>query len=208
MACRVAADRKVNVLLESACRHDGDAEELVSVFVGAGYVVDVVVLGVPAALSRLGLVVRYLEYVGDGDGGGTGRRLTPGRVHEESFDGVLKVARALDGGGLEGVAGVLVVRRNGILGEVGVGGVEGAVVRERGRPLAREEFDAAMRDLRACEASREARVVELLPEIQSLLEELGVGDGHVDGMGRLEIGTAAGEGERRKGAILFLDNQE
>ncbi|KAK4043243.1 zeta toxin domain-containing protein, partial [Parachaetomium inaequale] len=78
-----------NILIETACRREGDFERLAETFLGQGYVVRVVVLGVPAALSRLGVMVRYWMRLPEaGPARGLPVRLTPRGVHDGSFGGV------------------------------------------------------------------------------------------------------------------------
>ncbi|TQN68129.1 Toxin PezT [Colletotrichum shisoi] len=61
MAAAEAIARKLDVLLESACRHPDDFRELAGMFGEAGYRVEVVIMAVPAALSRLGILHRFYE---------------------------------------------------------------------------------------------------------------------------------------------------
>lgn len=115
LSCRMAATHRIPVLLESACRHPDDFCQLASIFHSAGYLVLVATLAVPYPLSRLGILVRYYRDLPEGKVGGLPLRLTPVKVHDDSFGGLEEAARFVDGVGKENgaVDGVVVVRRTG-----------------------------------------------------------------------------------------------
>ncbi|KAI0887491.1 zeta toxin-domain-containing protein [Annulohypoxylon maeteangense] len=182
-AATVAATRRSDVLLESATRHPDDFAALAQLFHGHGYRVEVVVLAVPAALSRLGILRRYYEGLPEaGPGWGLPVRLTPRGVHDEAYKGVVEAAGFVDGdGGEGGVDQVLVLRRGNVVAYVDecVDGVwrrgEGVVQvlrRERERPLTETERVGARESL--CRL-REMDVPGLegqLLEIEELLKPL------------------------------------
>ncbi|KAK4151758.1 zeta toxin-domain-containing protein [Chaetomidium leptoderma] len=134
---------RVDVLLETACRSRSDFNKLVStVFVREGYAVRVVVLAVPAVLSRLGILVRYWRRLPEAGSRGLPVRLTPRVVHDESFAGLGGAVGLVDsfisgsasssssgasssgGGGAYGSEGMAA-------DEIGEGGVERVVVLRR-----------------------------------------------------------------------------
>ncbi|KAK4123925.1 hypothetical protein N657DRAFT_433983 [Parathielavia appendiculata] len=81
------------VLVETACRRPSDFQRIVKAFATEGYDVRVVVLAVPPALSRLGILVRYWRRLPEAGSQRHGLpvRLTPRVVHDESWEG-LRVA--------------------------------------------------------------------------------------------------------------------
>lgn len=96
--------RKLDVLLESACRHPEDFTALVTAFGVAGYHVCVVLMAVPECLSLLGVVARYYLRKGEGplqESGGSKLplRLTPRRVHDETFEGLRAAVKFVDHAG-------------------------------------------------------------------------------------------------------------
>ncbi|KAB5570749.1 zeta toxin domain-containing protein, partial [Coniochaeta sp. 2T2.1] len=113
MACEYAAERKLDVLVESACRHPDDFCTLAALFHEKGYGVAVAILAVPEALSRLGILVRFHMDLPEAKSGRLPLRLTPRKVHDDSYKGLEEAARFVDEGGA--VDGVVVVRRgNGV----------------------------------------------------------------------------------------------
>jgi UDP-N-acetylglucosamine kinase len=89
-----AITRRLDVLLESAMQAEAEFEDIASRFAAAEYRVEVALMAVPRALSRLGILARYLEEVTD-----TGRgRLVAPEIHDRCYDGVLRGARAVDTG--------------------------------------------------------------------------------------------------------------
>ncbi|GAB0133566.1 hypothetical protein EsDP_00001973 [Epichloe bromicola] len=166
MAAREVTGRGIDVLLESACRHPEDFEDLVRIFGSGGYRVEVVLLAVPAPLSRLGILVRYYEKLPEGQSRNLPVRLTPEMVHDDSYRGLLDAARFLDGSALADQ--VLVVRRGNLVaygvvkggGEgtgMGMGGIAEALTRERERPLTRDEVKTAMNDIQRLGTHEDAR---------------------------------------------------
>ncbi|KAL3953672.1 hypothetical protein ACCO45_011628, partial [Purpureocillium lilacinum] len=89
MAAREVARRRLDVLLESACRHPDDFTQLAALFRDndAAYRVEVVVLAVPAPLSRLGILMRFYEKLPEGQSRNLPVRLTPRKVHDDSYAG-------------------------------------------------------------------------------------------------------------------------
>ncbi|KLU89018.1 zeta toxin family protein [Magnaporthiopsis poae ATCC 64411] len=63
MACALAASRGADCIVESACRHPADFQDLVRLFTSSPvrYAVRVAVLAVPEALSRLGILAELAE---------------------------------------------------------------------------------------------------------------------------------------------------
>lgn len=103
------------IVVEAAARRPADFQALVRVFAKAGYDVRVVVLAVPAALSRLGIAVRFWKPQAtgkehehkerdqeEGKSRGMPLRFTPRAVHDASFDGVEAVVKWLDAGDSDG----------------------------------------------------------------------------------------------------------
>jgi hypothetical protein len=84
--------RRVNTVIETTMRDPGDFVEPADLFRGAGYRVEVAILAVPAALSRLGIVARYHQQV---QAAGHGR-LTERTNHDACYAGVVRTAEHLD----------------------------------------------------------------------------------------------------------------
>lgn len=168
MACAHVVSRRMDVLVESACRYPRDFCELVEIFEGGGYAVRVAVLAVPEGLSRLGILRRFYGGLEEGRG-----RLTPRGVHDESYRGLGEAVGWLDGRGGEGV---VVVRRGNLLAWRG-GGAAGALEVERGRALTREEREVAERDVEELRRLGDPGVDEQLEEIKGLLDGLGSVEG-------------------------------
>lgn len=174
MAVDEAVARRADVLLETACRHPTDFTSLAEALAAGGYRVEVVVLAVPEGLSRLGIMARYYQRLPEAGSRGLQARLTPRRIHDDSYVGLLASARWLDAGGVDQV---LVVRRGNLVvfGSERVGGrMEGSVVEavsgERRRPLSEEEARFAREDMRRLEGV-EAAVADL-EEVKMLLAPL------------------------------------
>ncbi|KAI1213074.1 zeta toxin-domain-containing protein [Annulohypoxylon truncatum] len=192
MAATLAADSRADVLLESAARHPDDFAALARLYRGRGYRVEVVVLAVPAALSRLGVLARYHEGLPEaGPAGGLPVRLTPRGVHDESYKGVLEAAAFVDGEGGNGggdgdgdgyvVDQVVVVRRDNVVAyaderEDGVWrwgpGVARAVRAERERPLTAVERIGARESMRRLRGLNVPGLESQLEEIEELLKPL------------------------------------
>ncbi|WQF75455.1 Putative Zeta toxin domain, P-loop containing nucleoside triphosphate hydrolase [Colletotrichum destructivum] len=174
MAAAEAIARKLDVLLESACRHPDDFRELAGMFGKAGYRVEVVIMAVPAALSRLGILHRFYERLPEAGSGGLPIRLTPVKVHDDSYRGLMSVAEWIDG--VNYVDRILVVRRGNMVAFADERGRDGklqgtvaeAVRIERDRPLTKEERESALADLEKL-AARDAKLAE---QVMGLLEPL------------------------------------
>lgn len=179
-----AARRRVDVLVESACRHPDDFASLVAIFCRAGYRVEVAVLAVPAGLSRLGILTRFYERLPESRSRNLPVRLTPAQVHDASYEGLLAAAEFLDKSAMADV--VVVVRRGNLVAACsqkkrrgddeastengGGGGVFAAVQRERARPLTAQETKIAMDDIKRLSTIDEA--APQLDVVTSLLEPL------------------------------------
>ena len=183
MACREAISRRVDVLLESACRHPSDFIDFARAFHEGGYRVEVAVLAVPEGLSRLGILTRYYRRLPEAGSRGLPVRLTPRKIHDDSYAGLVAVAEWIHDE--EGVDQVVVVRRGNLVafgaervhGKLD-GSVAEAVERERRRPLGEEERRSAEEDLRFLEGV-EAAAADLA-EVKGLLEPVLVADGSED----------------------------
>lgn len=179
MACEYAADHKLDVLVESACRHPDDFAGLVRVFRERGYRVCVAIMAVPKPLSRLGILVRFHRDLPEARSGKLPLRLTPKKVHDDSYLGLVEATRFVAEQGC--VDEVVVVRRgNGVVyhdWRTGDGRYEGlveAVERERRRPLTEDEMEGARRDLEWLEGMTglKSEVVEDVAEIGTMIGEL------------------------------------
>ncbi|KAF4491429.1 hypothetical protein CGGC5_v001589 [Colletotrichum fructicola Nara gc5] len=167
MAAAEAISRKLDVLLESACRHPDDFRDLARMFGEAGYRVEVVVMAVPAALSRLGILHRFYERLPEAGSGNLPIRLTPVKIHDDSYAGLMSVAEWIDE--VDYIDRVLVVRRGNLVAcsddnnETGKlsGKVAEALRRERERPLTAEERKVAVADLEKLEARDGKLAVEV-----------------------------------------------
>jgi hypothetical protein len=184
MAVAAAAERRLDLLLESACRHPDDFTQLAKTLADAGYRLLVIILAVPAALSRLGLLARFHHATPEEARlaelpGRLPLRLTPAKVHDDSYAGLLDVARWLDSSGV--AERILIVRRGNLaayLHETGrevslgnrKGGAMDALLVERQRPLTADESAVAQTDLEALSAVHGAE--EQLIEVRQLLEPL------------------------------------
>ncbi|KAI1467123.1 zeta toxin-domain-containing protein [Daldinia caldariorum] len=181
-----AASRRADVLVESAARHPGDFADLARLFHASGYRVEVAVLAVPAALSRLGILARFYEKLPEaGPRGGLPLRLTPRKVHDESYAGVLEAAAFVDSSGA--VDQVVVVRRDSLVAYANeriknVGGYGNgwrqvprtaeAVRTERERPLTASERTAAELSLQRLRKMNVPGLESQLIEIERMLEPL------------------------------------
>lgn len=88
LASRWAIQRKIDVLLESACRHPEDFASLISAFHTAGYRVLVALMAVPECLSLLATMVRYYKRLPEAQSANIPLRVTPRKVHYETYVGV------------------------------------------------------------------------------------------------------------------------
>lgn len=85
-------EQRYDVIMESAMTKPADFLEPVQRYRDAGYRIEVVVLAVPEALSRLGVLARYHAEVA-----ATGRgRVIDGQVHDETYRGVLDSVGQID----------------------------------------------------------------------------------------------------------------
>lgn len=177
MAVRAACERRVDVLIESACRQPEDFIGLVEILREAGYEISVVVLAVPYALSRLGILVRYFEKLPESGSRGLGVRLTPTKVHDDSHKGLFEAAEWLDR--KENLVNrCIVVRRGNLVAFVAQrdaeasinGSIAEALRRERERPLTDTERVIARDGLERLAKLPEAE--EASAEVKVLLEPL------------------------------------
>ncbi|MET7423400.1 zeta toxin family protein [Dactylosporangium sp. NPDC005555] len=88
----VAGQPRVDTVIETTMRDPGDFAEPARMFRAAGYRVEAVIMAVPEAQSRLGIVDRYQSQVEQAGHG----RLTARDNHDASYRGVLEAARAID----------------------------------------------------------------------------------------------------------------
>ncbi|KAK8049173.1 hypothetical protein PG994_010903 [Apiospora phragmitis] len=189
MAARHAVALRLDVLLESACRHPDDFAHLVQTFRGGGYRVEVALLAVPAGLSRLGILTRFYRRPPRRQGSSLLARLTPKKVHDDSYEGLLRAAEFVDES--SAVDQVVVLRRDNLVvfanekeeGENGRGktwrhpgtGAADALRRERRRPLLEGERMAAVEDLarlRRVENGSGSDFLAQLADVEALLEAL------------------------------------
>jgi hypothetical protein len=154
----------------------------------AGYHVEVIVMAVPAGLSRLGVLHRFHERLPEAGSGKLPIRLTPVKIHDDSYNGLMSVAEWIDE--VDFFDRVLVVRRGNMVafseervsGGSSQGKVAEALLKERERPLTTEEREFAVRDLEKLEA----RDANLAAEIKALFEPL-FRDQRVDGYPELRL---------------------
>ena len=171
LAAREAVRRKLDVMLESACRHPEDFIQLVRIFSEGGYRVEVVVMAVPEALSRLGILVRFYDKLPAAQSRDLPLRLTPVKVHDDSYAGLLGAATFLDDHP-DMANQVTVVRRGDLAayGTDGGGGIADALRKERKRPLTDDEMKAALDDMQNISTHDDA--AEQLKEVRALLKPL------------------------------------
>ncbi|OAQ68090.1 zeta toxin family protein [Pochonia chlamydosporia 170] len=208
MASEEVVRRKLDVLLESACRHPDDFVQLARIFSEAGYRVEVVLLAVPAALSRLGILVRFYEKLPEGQSRNLPVRLTPAKVHDDSYAGLVDAARFLDESAVADQ--VLVVRRGNFVaygdvkgqdGKMVDGGVEGALRKERERPLTAQEMKTALDDVQKMSTHEDA--AEQVEQVRGMLRPLIQGDNQ-DGWAELKPVTFGKVGEEAGGIFNVL----
>lgn len=174
MAAEEATKRKVDVVLESACRHPDDFCELAALFHKAGYRVEVVVLAVPAALSRLGILARFYDKKPEAQSRNLPVRLTPVKVHDDSYEGLMHAAKYLDESGAADQ--VVVVRRGNLVAygwEKGSGAaaeIAHAVEQERQRHLTDAEMKVALDDAQKLSMHEDAK--PQLEQVRELLKPL------------------------------------
>ncbi|KAM3439113.1 hypothetical protein MY4824_002917 [Beauveria thailandica] len=207
LAAGEAARRGVDVVLESACRHPDDFCALAAQFRAARYRVEVVVLAVPAALSRLGILARFYEKRPEAGSRGLPVRLTPVKVHDDSYAGLLHAARYLESAGAADQ--VVVVRRGNLVayGWERAGGeaskIAEAVERERERRLTEAERKTALEDLQRLEVHEGAK--EQLEQVRELLKPL-ISDASHDATHStlVPIDFARKDGDERASNVLRL----
>ena len=167
MATDRAAALRIDVLLESACRHAADFAALARALARSphgAYRVEVAVLAAPRALSLLGVLARFhlrgrpslVEEEGQGQGSARvlPARLTPRTVHDESYAGVMEAAAFIDGVGSESdrdhgadaavVDQVVVVRRDNLVAYADERGPDGRWMRSRPGSAGRGGVAAAL----------------------------------------------------------------
>ncbi len=182
MACEYAVENRLDVLVESACRHPDDFCKLAELFHQGGYNVRVAILAVPEALSRLGILVRYHRNLPEAQSRGLPLRLTPKKVHDDSYAGLEYAARFLDED--PSVDSVIVVRRNNMLAYRNErAGREDRAWRddaralealgvERIRPLSPEELLTALEDIEELKKLEDPKLDVEIQEIEALIANL------------------------------------
>lgn len=186
MACACAIDNRLDVLVESACRHPDDFCKLAQIFHEGGYNVRVAILAVPEALSRLGILVRYHRNLPEAQPRGLPLRLTPKKVHDDSYAGLAYAAKFLDED--PSVDSVIVVRRNNMLAyrndrsnasgrkwQAGPGALRALEV-ERTRQLSPEETRVAFEDIEELKKLHDPKLDAEIKEIEQLIANLGAGE--------------------------------
>jgi UDP-N-acetylglucosamine kinase len=172
LACEHAMALRLDSVVESACRNPSDFTSLADAFHAAGFAVFVVVLAVHEAQSRLGILVRYFHDLPEARSRNLPLRLTPRNVHDESYDGLMKVAEFIDA--TPSVDRVAVVRRGNLVGHENrrtAGGqwssspnTAGALGFERQRPGVTDEvraFEADMKAIRNDHPEKEDEFAEI-----------------------------------------------
>lgn len=202
MATEEAARRRQDVLIESACRHHADFSSLATILHEASYHVTVMILAVPYPLSRLGILVRYYQNLPEAQSRGLPLRLTPAKVHDESYEGLLKAAEWLDESDV--ADRVLVVRRDNLVaffkrsGVQPEQGIAEAVRGERRRPLSTNENQVVADGVEQLRLILDAE--EQLKAFKGLLEAFGDNDGCEGGgfpkLRRLEFYVPRNESDR------------
>ncbi|KAH8198695.1 hypothetical protein TruAng_007154 [Truncatella angustata] len=179
MAAAYAIERRIDVLVESACRHPQDFADLAQAFHLGRYRVEVAIMAVPEALSRLGILTRFYERLPEAGSRGLPVRLTPRRVHDESLNGLVEAAQFVDAALV--VDQVVVLRRDNLVAYSNerIGGVwkEPAITAEtllfeRQRPLPEREQVFSIRDLKSLHSREAGGLLPQLDEIRSLLNKL------------------------------------
>jgi len=92
MAEQYLIGRRINTVIETTMRDPGDFLEPARMFRDAGYRTEVVIMAVPEAQSRLGILARYHDQVAALGHG----RLTETSNHDASYHGVLQAAGRID----------------------------------------------------------------------------------------------------------------
>ncbi|KAI4596400.1 hypothetical protein KJ359_005530 [Pestalotiopsis sp. 9143b] len=175
MAISHVIESRADVLVESACRHPEDFAELGRALHAGRYRVEVVVLAVPAALSRLGVLTRYHERLPEAGSRGLPIRLTPRKVHDDSYAGLVDAARFVDESGA--VDQVVVVRRGNqvVYSNERVneswekdGSTVAALLHERERSLPPGEQSVACEDVKRLRELDSPGLLSEIPDIECL----------------------------------------
>lgn len=216
MAVEEAAARRLDILLESACRHPEDFTSLASILRDASYRLTVLVMAVPAPLSRLGTLVRYYHDLPEARSRGLPLRLTPAKVHDDSYDGLAKAVEWLDKTGI--ADRVILLRRGNFIAHIqhkadGEGALRDSLIRERSRPLTSEERRVALDDLEKLHALAEAS--ENFNQIKVLVEPLLLSTADQDASGypilrqlRFHEDPADGDNEHTQRVPLFMNEAD
>lgn len=176
IAVAEAMHLQADIVLESATRYPLELYDLLRMLRNDGYRIEVVMLAVPAALSRIGILVRYHLNLAEAQSRTLPLRLTPKIVHDTSYRGLTEVSRHFES--TKFVDQLLVVRRGGLVaygqtrvsGLITLPGVADALEIERQRPLTQAEMDQALKDIQLLESFPSAR--DEIPEIRELLSPL------------------------------------
>lgn len=173
MAVDEAARRRLDIVLESACRHPEDFTSLATILRDAAYHLTVIVMAVPAPLSRLGTLVRFHRDLPEARSRGLPLRLTPPKVHDDSYEGLGKAVEWLNRTGNSDR--LIILRRGNLVSYLQEprgteGSITEAFIKERARPLTPEERRLAIQDLDKLKDTPEAS--EHLDQIEQLLNPL------------------------------------
>ncbi|KAK3374954.1 zeta toxin-domain-containing protein [Podospora didyma] len=183
MACEYAVEHRLDVLVESACRHPDDFCDLAEIFHRGGYNVRVAILAVPEALSRLGILVRYYRNLPEAQSRNLPLRLTPKKVHDDSYAGLALAAKFIDKD--PSADAVIVVRRNNMLAYENERendsatrawhtepGASWALEIERTRELSADELRTAEADIDELRKLQDPKVDAQIEEIEKYMASL------------------------------------
>jgi hypothetical protein len=181
MACQLAISLRVDTLVESACRHPDDFISLAKAFSAGGYRVLVAILAVPEGLSRLGILVRFHQDLPEARSGKLPLRLTPKKVHDDSYKGLADAAAFIDAS--PAANAVMVVRRGNLVAYsnhrtnsadswVLPSGALAALEAERTRLLTKDELDLVSADLDMLQALNDPAVDAQIHEIRALISPI------------------------------------
>ncbi|ORY69990.1 zeta toxin [Pseudomassariella vexata] len=180
MAAAYAVARRIDVLLESACRNPEDFVDLTQAFHEGGYRVEVVIMAVPKGLSRLGILTRFYEKLPEAGSGNLPVRLTPKTVHDDSYEHIFDAAAVADGS--VAIDQIVVMRRDNVVAyaneRVGSGewrkraAAAEAIRTEIGRPLLPTERSIAYEDLDKLRKRKVPELASQVTEIETLLEAI------------------------------------
>ncbi|OAR01631.1 hypothetical protein LLEC1_03286 [Akanthomyces lecanii] len=190
-----------------ACRHPDDFCELAALFRAAGYRVEVVVLAVPEALSRMGILSRFYDRKPEAQSRNLPVRLTPVKVHDDSYAGLLHAAQFLDES--DAADQVVVVRRGNLVAygwerESGApAAIAKAVEKERQSQLTDAEMDVALDDAQKLSMHEDAK--EQLQQIRELMTPLISDDAQdVARSSLVPLAFAQKDGDERASNVLRL----